>query len=174
MTHEERLVYIRVILGSPDTTTLPEQTLDLFLTRWEVYFDVDNNPEKEPYVLWNTCVSCLQWLLASSTSKGEISTSRSEKVGDVSVSVGGGVSQLQAWKDLLDYIYNDPSYVSPELTGGLDNLVIIGGVRQDRFEDVIYDANSRGPYSEQGVVPYTGAQYEVSPNNSLVYRRWPR
>lgn len=171
MTHEERIIYVRVILGNISTTLLPDTTIDLFLSRWELYFDVDNKPEQEPYVLWNTCVSCLQWLIASTTASGDISTSRSEKVGDITISQGGGISQLQAWKDLLDYIYVNPDYISPKLSGGLENLIIIGGVRKDRFEEVADDPNSRGPYSEQGVVSFVDLNYEISPNNSLVYRR---
>ena len=173
MTHEERLVYVRVILGSPSTTILPDEVINLFLSRFELSFDVDNHPENEPLVLWNTCVACLQWLLAASTAKGEISTSRSEKVGDVSVSFGGGVSQYQAWKDLLDYIYENPDYVDPSL-GGFDNLIIIGGVRQDKYEEVLLDKNSRGPYSDEGIVKSVNIEYQISPNNPLVYKRWPR
>ena len=169
MAHAERLIRVRIILGSPDTATLPEEVIDLFLTRWEVSFDVDNKPEKEPLVLWNTCVSCLQWLVASTTSKGYISTSRSEKVGDVSVSIGGGISQVQAWKDLLDYIYENPDYVDPSL-GGIDSLIIIGGTRKDKFDEIRLNPNSQGPYSQKGVVDYTDSKI-ISPTNPFVYQR---
>lgn len=172
MTNEEVIAFIRIILGGIDETVLPDEVILLFYNRWALYFDLANHPEKLPYVLYNTVVSCLQWLIAKSTASGGSYTSRTEKIGDEQISVSGGTSQVQAWQDLLDYILANPDYVDPSLSGGLENLIIIGGVRWDRYCEVKADPNSRGPYSEQGVVSYT--EQEVSPYNSLVYEGWPR
>lgn len=170
MTHQERIDYIRLILGDISQALLPDATINVFLTRWEDYFDVTNNPDKEPLVLWNSTVSCLQYLISKTVSSGNIGTSRMEKIGDEQISTSGG-SQLQAWKDLLQYITDNPDVVDPSLNS-LDSLIIIGGVRQDKFDEVKYNTNSRGPYSEQGVVPCT--DNEISELNGLVYRDWPR
>ena len=165
MTHEERIAYIRVILGDISEQLLPTATIDLFLTRWETQFDVDNKPENEPLVLWNTTVSCLQYLISKTVSSGNIGTSRTEKIGQEQISVSGG-SQLQAWKDLLQYITENPDFIDPSL-GGFDNLIIIGGVRKDKFEEVRKNPNSKGAYSVDGVVDYT-AKYR-NPKNPFVY-----
>lgn len=165
MTHEERIAYIRVILGDISEQLLPTATIDLFLSRWELQFDVDNKPENEPLVLWNTTVSCLQYLISKTVSSGNIGTSRTEKIGQEQISVSGG-SQLQAWKDLLQYITENPDFIDPSL-GGFDNLIIIGGVRKDKFEEVRKDPNSKGAYSADGVVDYT-AKYR-NPKNPFIY-----
>lgn len=165
MTHEERIAYIRVILGDISEQLLPTATIDLFLTRWETQFDVDNKPENEPLVLWNTTVSCLQYLISKTVSSGNIGTSRTEKIGQEQISVSGG-SQLQAWKDLLQYITENPDFIDPSL-GGFDNLIIIGGVRKDKFEEIRKNPNSKGAYSVDGVVDYT-SRYR-NPKNPFVY-----
>lgn len=165
MTHEERIAYIRVILGDISEQLLPTATIDLFLSRWELQFDVDNKPENEPLVLWNTTISCLQYLISKTVSSGNIGTSRTEKIGQEQISVTGG-SQLQAWKDLLQYITENPDFIDPSL-GGFDNLIIIGGVRKDKFEEVRKDPNSKGAYSVDGVVDYT-SRYR-NPKNPFVY-----
>lgn len=167
MTHEERLVYVRVILGNPSTAVLPEEVIELFLSRWELYFDVDNHPENEPLVLWNTCVNCLEWLIASSTSSGGFAESRTEKIGQEQISVSGKVSQTDAWQRLLDYILMHPEYVDPSLENSIENLIIIGGVRKDRFQEVKKDPNSLGAYSAEGVVKYTGKHRSY--NNPFIY-----
>ena len=165
MTHEERIAYIRVILGDISEQLLPDATIELFLSRWELQFDVDNKPQNEPLVLWNTTVSCLQYLISKTVSSGNIGTSRTEKIGQEQISVTGG-SQLQAWKDLLQYITENPDFIDPSL-GGFDNLIIIGGVRKDKFEEVRKNPNSKGAYSVDGVVDYT-AKYR-NPKNPFVY-----
>ena len=165
MTHEERIAYIRVILGDISEQLLPTATIDLFLSRWELQFDVDNKPENEPLVLWNTTVSCLQYLISKAVSSGNVWTGRTEKIGQEQISVTGG-SQLQAWKDLLQYITENPDFIDPSL-GGFDNLIIIGGVRKDKFEEVRKDPNSKGAYSVDGVVDYT-SRYR-NPKNPFVY-----
>lgn len=171
MTHAERLAYIRIILGSPSTDILPDAPIELFLNRWELYFDVANTPENEPYVLYNTVISTLQWLIAFASSHGDTYTERTEKIGQELITIKGG-SQLQAWMDLLKYIEVNPEYVDARLKNGLEHLIIVGGVRKDEYARVKRDPNSIGPYNEPGVIPST--QPILSPENGLVYRGWPR
>ncbi|HDX8454886.1 TPA: hypothetical protein RQN21_004501 [Aeromonas hydrophila] len=128
---------IRVLLGGVSQQLLPDSVLDLMVSRYE-------NAE-EAIAYFNICVSCLQWLIASITASGDVSTSRSEKVGDITISKGGGVSQLQAWKDLLKYIYKTPDYIDPTLSA-LKYLCVIGGVRKDMYQEVLHDPNSIGPF----------------------------
>lgn len=170
MTHAERLTYIRIILGNPSQEQIADVVIELFLNRWETYFDITTTPANEPYVLYNTVVSCLQWLIASATSKGENYDERFEKIGDETISTKGG-SQLQAWKDLLAFIEVNPEYVDNTLKDSLKNLIIVGGVRRDEFNRVKRDPNSIGPFDEQGVVK--SKQPILSPENGLVYRGWP-
>ncbi|ELI6405363.1 hypothetical protein [Aeromonas salmonicida] len=127
---------IRILLGGVSQQQLPDNVLDLMISRYET---------EEAIAYFNICVSCLQWLIASTTASGDVSTSRSEKVGDITIFKGGGVSQLQAWKDLLKYIYKNPDYIDPTLSA-LKYLCVIGGVRKDMYQEVLHDPNSIGPF----------------------------
>lgn len=153
MTQQEVIAYIRIILGNVPDTVLPDAVIILFYNRWSLYFDITNNPEKLPLALWNICVSCLQWLIASATTNGDTYSSKSEQVGDVKVSIGGGTSQFQAWKDLLKYITENPDYVDPSLANrGL--TIVVGGVRQSILDEVRRNPDSRGWDKVDNVVKY--------------------
>jgi hypothetical protein len=152
VTQEEVVSYIRIILGGISVQTLPDEVIILFYNRWSLYFDLQNNPEKLPLVLWNTCVSCLEWLLASSSANGGYSTERTEKIGQEQITVKGG-SQLQAWKDLLKYITENPEYIDPSLSSrGLS--IIVGGVRQSIVDEIRKNPDSRGWNKVDSVVKY--------------------
>lgn len=129
---------IRVLLGNVSQEQLPDIIIDLMINR---YSSIDD----EALQYFKVAVSCLEWLIANAITQGNIHTSRSDKVGDVTVSMGGGISQVQAWKDLLKYIYKNPDYISPTLSG-FKYLCVIGGTRKDRYREVLNDPNSLGPY----------------------------
>ncbi|MFQ2044172.1 hypothetical protein ACK34Y_04085 [Aeromonas veronii] len=101
---------IRVLLGNATPEQLPDTIIGLMINRY-------SSIEDEALQYFKVVVSCLEWLIANAITQGNIHTSRSEKVGDVTVSVGGGISQVQAWKDLLKYIYKNPDYIYPTLSG---------------------------------------------------------
>ena len=152
MTQEEVIEFVRIILGGLPTDILPDSVIVLFYNRWSLYFDLTNNPEKLPLVLWNVCVSCLEWLIAKSTMSGGYSTERTEKIGQEQISVKGG-SQIQAWKDLLDYITENPEYIDPSLSSrGL--TIIVGGVRQSIVDDIRKNPDSRGWNRVDSIVKY--------------------
>lgn len=127
-----------MLLGNVSPEQLPDTIIDLMINRYSIV-------EDEALQYFKVVAACLEWLMAASTAKGYISTSRSEKVGDVSVSMGGGISQVQAWKDLLKYIYKNPNYIDPTLSG-FKYLCVIGGTRKDRYRKALNDPNGLGPY----------------------------
>ncbi|HDO1310914.1 hypothetical protein ACE1B4_11250 [Aeromonas veronii] len=129
---------IRVLLGNVPPEQLPDIVIDLMINR---YSGIDDEALQD----FKVVVSCLEWLIANATAQGLINTSRSEKVGDVSVSMGGGISQVRAWKDLLKHIYKNPNYIDPTLSG-LKYLCVIGGTRKDRYKEVLNEPNGLGPY----------------------------
>ncbi|MCF5911881.1 hypothetical protein [Aeromonas veronii] len=129
---------IRILLGNVSPEQLPDIIIDLMINRYSSIDDV-------ALQYFKVVVSCLEWLIVNATAQGLINTSRSEKVGDVSVSMGGGISQVQAWKDLLKHIYKNPNYISPALSA-LKYLCVIGGTRKDRYKEVLNDPNGLGPY----------------------------
>jgi hypothetical protein len=129
---------IRVLLGNASPEQLPDTIIDLMINRYSIV-------EDEALQYFKVVAACLEWLIANAITQGNIHTSRSERVGDVTVSVGGGTSQYKAWKDLLKYIYKNPDYIDPTLSG-FKYLCVIGGTRKDRYKDVLNDPNSLGPY----------------------------
>lgn len=141
--------YLRVILGSPDVETLPDTIIEFFLTRYENSFDVDTYPETEPLVLWNAACDILQWLINKSGASGNIWSSKTEKVGDVTVQQAGKVSMLDVWQNQLDLFYKNPEYIDPRLTGSMANLIIVGGVRKDRYSDFRNNPNGLNMIDEQ-------------------------
>ncbi|MFQ1992437.1 hypothetical protein ACK36C_03725 [Aeromonas veronii] len=129
---------IRILLGNVSQQQLPDAVIDFMIDR---YLSI----EDEALQYFKVVVSCLEWLIANATAQGNIHTSCSEKVGDVKVSISGGTSQVQALKDLLKYIYKNPNYIDPTLSG-LKYLCVIGGTRKDRYKEVLNDPNGLGPY----------------------------
>ncbi|ENC6423337.1 hypothetical protein ACEUAT_20975 [Aeromonas veronii] len=129
---------IRILLGNVSPEQLPDIIIDFMIDR---YLSIED--EALQYI--KVVVSCLDWLITNATTQGLINTSRSEKVGDVSVSMGGGISQVQSWKDLLKHIYKNPNYIDPTLSV-LKYLCVIGGTRKDRYREVLNDPNGLGPY----------------------------
>ncbi|MFM5072394.1 MULTISPECIES: hypothetical protein [Aeromonas] len=129
---------IRVLLGNVPPEQLPDIVIDLMINRYSSIGD-------EALQDFKVVVSCLEWLIANAITQGNIHTSRSEKVGDVSVSMRGDISQVEAWKDLLKYIYKNPNYIDPTLSG-LKYLCVMGGARKDRYKEVLNDSNGLGPY----------------------------
>ena len=107
MTHAERIIEVRFLLGDPPTTTISDAVIDRFLTRQEEYYgtDLDN----QCYVLYNTCLDCLIYLVkkgvASSGGSGPTTalTKRREKMGSVEIeetyasSSSGSTSTVNSW-----------------------------------------------------------------------------
>lgn len=129
---------IRVLLGNVSPEQLPDIIIDFMIDR---YSSIDD----EALQYFKVVASCLEWLIANATAQGNIHTSSSEQVGDVKVSMGGGISQVQAWKDLLKHIYKNPNYISPALSA-LKYLCVIGGTMKDIYKEVLNDPNGLGPY----------------------------
>jgi hypothetical protein len=83
---------------------------------------------------------------------GGYNTERTEKIGQEQISVKGG-SQIQAWRDLLDHITENPEYIDPSLSSrGL--TIIVGGVRQSIVDDIRKNPDSRGWNRVDSVVKY--------------------
>lgn len=130
---------VRFFLGGIDAAELPEVVINMFLTR---YAELEH-----PLKIFNTCISCLQWLIAQATAQGQIYTERSEKIADEEISIKGK-SKAESFQDLLDYILEHPDFIDLSLNS-LKYRVVVGGVRQDQFKAVKRDPNSRGPFDER-------------------------
>lgn len=152
MTDQEVIELVRQFLGGITTEEISDATILFFWNKWKITYDLDNHPEKIPVAIYNTVVDCIRWLIVQEVSSGNSSvTERLEKIGDETISVKGG-STWQSWKDFLDWLELNPDYIDPSL-GMNSSLVIIGGVRRDRFFNVKNNPNSNNGFMEQGVYP---------------------
>lgn len=155
MTHAERITEVRFLLGDPSTSTLSDAVIDRFLTRQEEYFgtDLDN----QCYVLYNTCLDCLIYLInkgvssAGGTVAGGELTSREETVGAVkiketysSTSSSSSSSSVGTWSDLYDYFKKHPEFVCKSLKKYITNGIVIGGVERSEKERIYEDSESFG------------------------------
>lgn len=130
---------VRIFLGGIDAAELPDVVISMFLARYADF--------EQPLKIFNTCISCLQWLIAQAIAQGHTYTERSEKIADEETSIKGK-SKAESFQDLLDYILEHPVFIDPSLDS-LKYRVVIGGVRQDQSRAVKADPNSRGPLDER-------------------------
>lgn len=124
---------VRFFLGGIDAAELPDVVISMFLARYADF--------EQPLKIFNTCISCLQWLIAQATAQGQTFTSRTESISDEEISIKG-ISKVQAWKDLLSYLLKHPDFIDPKLDS-LKHLIVIGGVRQSDYHKVKADPNGR-------------------------------
>lgn len=152
MTDEQIIEMVRQFLGGISSDDLPDATILLFYRKWSIYYDIADHPERFAIVLYNTVIDCVRWLIVQEHASGESSvTERFEKIGDETISVKGG-STWKSWQDFLDWLLLNPDYIDPSLAFN-SSLVIIGGVRKDRFFNAKNNPNSYNGFMEQGVYP---------------------
>ena len=152
MTDAELIDLVRAFLGNVPEEELPDSIILMFFNKWKISMQVDKYPDRMPLVIYNTVVDCVRWLIVQEVSSGNASIrERFEKIGDETISIKGG-SSWQTWKDFLDWLLANPDYIDPSLAFNA-SLVIIGGVRKDRFNQVKNNPNSYNGFMEQGVFP---------------------
>lgn len=152
MTDEQIVELVRQLLGNISPEDLPDNIIMFFYEKWKYTYDLENHPERFPVVLYNTVLDCVRWLIVQEVASGASSvTERFEKIGDETISVKGG-STWKSWQDFLDWLLENPDYIDPSLAFN-SSLVIIGGVRKDRFLSAKNNPNSVNGFMEQGVFP---------------------
>lgn len=124
---------VRFFLGGIEESELPDVVINMFLTRYSEL--------EQPLKIFNTCISCLQWLVAQATAKGETYTSRTESISDEEISIKG-ISKVQAWSNLLKYLLEHPDFIDPSLDS-LKHLIVIGGVKKSDYYKIKADPNGR-------------------------------
>ncbi len=161
MTDEEFIERIRLLLGNPDQETIPDTVILTFLQVQKLQFDYTNHPETAPYIIYNTLVACLRWLIAKDITSGEsLVTRRREKIGQEEIEVELSGNSISSWKDFLDFIEANPDYIDPALES-VRGLVVIGGVREDEYHRVKWDPNSRDTYSSGSLMHRKRGFYDI-------------
>lgn len=152
MTDEQFIERIRLLLGDPEQDVISDSVIQIFLDVQKLQFDYINHPETAPYILYNTLIACVRWLIAKEITSGESSTvRRREKIGQEEIEVEFSTNPLSSWKDFLDYLEANPDYVDPGLQS-VRGLVVIGGVRQNEYHRVRRDLNGIDGYSASSIM----------------------
>lgn len=152
-TQEELIHRIRMLLGNVSEGVLPDDVIEMFLETWKTYYNSPADPSKLPLVIYNTVVSCLEWLLINDVTSGNSSLSeRLEKIGDETISIKqqNASQNFKNWQNMLDYILENPQYVDPTLSG--TGRVIVGGVRRDQSCAIKRNRNGLNGYDVTGMV----------------------
>lgn len=154
LTHAERIVEVRFLLGDPTTTIILDSVIDRFLTRQEEYYGTDL--DSQCYVLYNTCLDCLIYLVNRSVSGSGGSgpttalTKRKEKVGGVEIeetyasSSTASTTTVSSWDGLYTYLKEHPEFVCKSLKKSIISSVIIGGVSVTEKNEIYSNNDSFG------------------------------
>lgn len=184
MTHAERIVEVRFLLGDPTTTIISDSVIDRFLTRQEEYYGT--GLDNQCYVLYNTCLDCLIYLVnrgvsgsGGSIAGGEL-TKRREKIGSVEIeetysssSSSSNNDAVNTWSSLYNYFKKHPEFVCKSLKKNPTSGILIGGVVRSEKESIYEDPESFGAgYAEnQEVLDYdfydTNTDPYFYPQNTL-------
>jgi len=139
MTNEEMIAYIRLVLGDLSTATISDTTINFFITKWSNYYNYPTDESKEFWVIYKTCLDCLNWLIVKTGTTSESSSAqrRREKRGneEIEVEFSSSSSVVQGYKDLLAFLESNPEYIDPSL-GFKGQALIVGGVSKTEVERV--------------------------------------
>lgn len=139
---------VRILVYNPSPTVLPDEILIPIIQTWiDVLGSEDIN---KCAVLWNSLINVLEYLwntdiLNHNTQTGGV-LARSEKVGEVQVSVtyGNGQSQYHSpWEDIYNSYLNGNMSIPGCASGrGVTSKILVGGVDAREIDRVNSDPNS--------------------------------
>lgn len=164
----EQITKVRIYCYNPPEELLPDLVIATNIDKWEAIYP---NPNQEGIVLYNATIDCLYYLVFTdpNSAAGSSGSKRTEKVGQVSVSVEFTGEYISRWQKILDgYLNGDitiPGYSK------IGRNVIIGGVERDEIERVNRNPNSVNGLGCFGVDRCKPRRRVVDPYNPYWRRR---
>lgn len=159
---------VRIYLGGVSDTLLPDNVI----TYWGDFFDTPDHYESNyPYILWKTTLCSIEYLKANkaTSTSSAAKSSRTEKVGDVSVTVTEDSSSESAtavsYDDLYEDYLNNPWKFGIKLPDGA-SYVLINGVDQQEVEEYRTNKNTTSIYN-----PLSVTQSPKTTGEGATYRR---
>lgn len=147
---------VRIYLGGVPESKLPETVI----IHWGDFYDnpcyYENN---YPYILWKTTLSCLDYLRAekATSESSAAKSSRTEKVGDVQITISEDSSSESATAISYDDLYED--YLNNPWKFGIKlpdkaSYVLINGVDQQEVEEYRTNQNTTSIYNPLSVTQF--------------------
>lgn len=155
----------KIYIGMGVTTDiLPLDIVTFYLNEWtSVYPD----PTQECLVLYNTVVSCYEWLIkqsaASDSSEGVVKREKEQNI-EIEMFERKSGDNTQLWIDSLERFESNPSLVFPSCRDTFKltpfGRVIVGGVKEDKIKSINNNRNIRtGGASERCGVRWGSTSY---------------
>ena len=172
MTEEEIINLVRLVMGNPAESVLPTTIIQLYVEQYQILY-----PDSDCKVLYNTILSCYQWLIGQSSVGSSGGGKRREKNGKREVEIEG-YNKSGDWKAALSNFLKNPSQLLPQCAvefgenKGLGR-VIVGGVNEDLINSINDDPNRRtgGANEKTGVTYSFSSSVKINPNNSFRTRK---
>lgn len=140
MASLEQIEKVRSYCFNPSQTLLPDAVVVANIDKW---LGVYPNPAQEGVALYNATIDCLYYLVYTDpeapTSKDGYK--RTEKVGQVQVSVETTGEYISKWQNILNGYLNGDLYI-PGQPSTIGKTVIIGGVDRSEIDRVNFNRNS--------------------------------
>ena len=164
---------VRIYLGGVEEDKLPETTV----IHWGDFYDAQEDwTSNYPYILWQTTLSCIQYLKAAvATSTTSTKSSSKEKVGEVEVSVSNDYGSSEELMDAYDALYADfldsPDKFGLKLEKG--NIVHVGGVYKDEVDSNRSKRSIASVYDTLPVTAFPKQSRDIYNRSSIRrYRRY--
>jgi len=140
MATQEQIDKVRIYCFNPSPVLLPDAVIAANIDKWLAIYP---DPIQEGVVLYNATIDCLYYLIYTDpdapTSKSGYK--RTEKVGQVQVSVESTGEYVSRWQNILNgYLNGDLTL--PGQPSKVGKTVIIGGVDRREIDRVNSDRNS--------------------------------
>lgn len=140
MATQEQIDKVRIYCFNPSPMLLPDAVIAANIDKWTAIYP---DPLQEGVVLYNATIDCLYYLIYTDpdapTSKSGYK--RTEKVGQVQVSVESTGEYISRWQNILNgYLNGDLTL--PGQPSRIGKTVIIGGVDRKEIDRVNNDRNS--------------------------------
>lgn len=134
MATQDQINLVRSYCYYPSETILPDEIIAAQIDKWLAVYPL---PIQEPYALYNATLDCLRYLVYTDPlwQGGTQGSSRTEKVGQVSVTQETTGEYVSRWQMILDD-YLDGRLVIPGGPSKLGKGVIIGGVSANEINRV--------------------------------------
>lgn len=140
MATQEQINKVRLYCYNATEGLLPDAIIAANIDKWLAIYP---SPEQEGIALYNATIDCLYYLIYTDPNapSGSSGYSRTEKVGQVSVSVQYSGEYISPWQKILDgYLNGD--LVVPGAVKNVTGKVIIGGVDAGEINRVNLQRNS--------------------------------
>lgn len=140
MASLEQIAKVRSYCFNPPEELLPDTVIAANIDKWLAIYP---DPKQEGVALYNATIDCLYYLIYTDPNQptGSTGYKRTEKVGQVQVSVESTGEYISKWQKILQGYLNGDIKI-PGQPNNIGKSVIIGGVDRGEINRVNSDRNN--------------------------------